>query len=122
MTHQERKYSAVIFDFGGVFTTSPVEQFAAYETAHELPHRFLGEVIKANHHTNSWAQFERAEITREEFNTAFAAETMSAGFEVTGDTLLSLLSLQMKPQMIEAHQKLIKAGSRPRPHTSVGKF
>ena len=105
-----KQYKAIIFDFGGVFTTSPVEQFAKYEMANNLPKRFLGNVIKQNHHANAWAQFERAEISQAQFNADFAQETRAAGHEVSGDTLLSLLRLKMKPEMVAAHQQLIDAG------------
>ena len=101
-------YKAVIFDFGGVFTTSPLERFAEYELANKLPKKFLGEVTKSNHHNNSWAKYERSEITQEQFNLEFAAETRAAGHEVMGDSLISLLVLKMKPEMIDAH-KHIKA-------------
>lgn len=101
---------AVIFDFGGVFTSSPVEQFAKYEQANKLPHRFIGEVIKQNHHTNAWAKFERSELNQAEFDSAFAQETKAAGHEVRGDTLLGLLKLTMKPSMITAHQMIIERG------------
>ena len=95
-------YQAVIFDFGGVFTTSPVQNFAAFEREHDLPERFIGNVIKANHHTNAWAQFERAEITLDAFDEAFAAESKAAGFEIRGRTLVELLSLHFNHNMIEA--------------------
>lgn len=101
---------AVIFDFGGVFTNSPVEQFEVYEREHNLPHRFLGSVIKQNHHHNAWAKFERAEIDQAEFNTSFAQETKAAGHEVSGDTLLSLLKLELKQNMVAAHQRVIESG------------
>ena len=104
------KFKAVVFDFGGVFTTSPVEQFAVYEREHGLPSRFLGEVIKTNHHHNAWAQYERAEIDRAAFDIAFADETEAAGHRVTGNTLLSLLSLEMKPAMVAAHEGIIDRG------------
>lgn len=102
--------TSVIFDFGGVFTTSPVEAFAEFEQAHNLPPRFLGEVIKTNHHTNAWAQFERSEINRAAFNAAFAQETLAAGYEVSGDTLLGLLKLSMKPAMIAALKEVRQTG------------
>ncbi len=101
---------AVIFDFGGVFTSSPVEEFAKFEQAHNLPQRFLGGVIKTNHHYNAWAKFERAEIDQHEFDTAFALETQAAGHRVSGATLLSLLRLTLKPVMIEAFAKVRQAG------------
>jgi len=104
------KYKAVIFDFGGVFTTSPLERFAEYEFANKLPRNFLGEVIKSNHQNNSWAKFERSEITQEQFNVEFAAETRSAGHEVMGDALIALLVLEMKPAMIDAHKRIKARG------------
>ena len=104
------RYSAVIFDFGGVFTTSPVQNFAAYEEAHGLPERFIGGVIKARINDGAFAQFERAEISREDFDQAFAAESRDAGHEISGDTLLSLLSLSVYPEMVEALRRVKGAG------------
>lgn len=101
---------AVIFDFGGVFTTSPVENFARFERKHGLPDKFIGGVIKNNHHTNAWAQFERAEISLDDFDAAFAVETKAAGFEITGRTLVSLLALNLYPEMAEALQRVKQAG------------
>lgn len=103
-------YSAVIFDFGGVFTTSPVENFAHYERAHNLPEKFIGSVIKTNHHENAWAIFERAEISADTFNDLFAEETRKAGHEISGDTIVGLLTLQIREEMVEAFQQICVAG------------
>ena len=104
------KIEAVIFDFGGVFTTSPVENFAAFEREHGLPERFIGDVIKNNHDHNAWAQYERAEIGPEDFDRRFADETREAGFEIRGATLVKLLSLTFRPEMIAALAKVKHAG------------
>ncbi len=101
---------AVIFDFGGVFTTSPVENFAVFERQHGLPARFIGGVIKNNHHANAWAQFERADISIEEFDGLFAKETKEAGFEISGKTLVSLLALTLRPEMVAALRRVKTAG------------
>ena len=101
---------AVIFDFGGVFTTSPVENFARFERENGLPEKFIGGVIKNNHHTNAWARFERSEIGLDDFDQLFAAETKSAGFEITGKTLIGLLSLNFHEPMIKALIAVKKAG------------
>ena len=101
---------AVIFDFGGVFTSSPVENFARFEREHGLPEKFIGGVIKNNHHANAWARFERAEITLDDFDTAFAEETKTAGFEIPGRMLISLLALNLYPEMAEALQRVKAAG------------
>lgn len=103
-------YEAVIFDFGGVFTTSPVQNFAAFEREHNLPERFIGEVIKTNINDNAWAKFERAEIDIETFDSAFAEETRAAGFEIRGRTLVSLLSLTFNHNMIGALERVKQAG------------
>lgn len=103
-------FEAVIFDFGGVFTTSPVQNFAVFERANNLPERFIGEVIKTNHHANAWARFERAETTLDEFDEAFAAESRAAGFEISGRRLVSLLSLTFNHDMIAALAHVKQAG------------
>ncbi len=104
------QYQAVVFDFGGVFTTSPVQNFAVFEREHNLPERFIGEVIKTNINDNAWAKFERAEIDIDAFDRAFAEETRAAGFEIGGRTLVSLLSLTFNHNMIEALERVKQAG------------
>lgn len=104
------KPEAVLFDFGGVFTTSPVANFAVYEREHGLPDKFIGGVIKLNHHTNAWARYERSEITLDTFDGLFAKETKAAGHEIRGRTLVGLLSLDFQEAMIEALVKVKQAG------------
>jgi len=58
----ERRFDAVIFDFGGVITTSPFEAFNVLEDERGLPTDFIRSVNAANPHDNAWARFERAEI------------------------------------------------------------
>ncbi len=102
--------SAIIFDFGGVFTTSPVESFGIFEREHDLPGRFIGSVIKNNHHGNAWAQFERSEISMDEFDGLFAEETKAAGFEISGMTLVSLLKLTLRPEMVATLRRVKTSG------------
>jgi len=101
---------AVIFDFGGVFTTSPVSNFAVYEKENGLPERFISGVIKANIHEGPFAQYERAEIDLDTFDQTFAQETREAGHEVTGRTLVSLLTLTFRPEMVETLARVKAAG------------
>jgi putative hydrolase of the HAD superfamily len=104
------RFKAIVFDFGGVFTTSPVENFAVYEKQNGLPEKFIGGVIKSNIHGGAFSQFERAEISREEFDVAFAAETKAAGHEIRGELLLSMLSLKIYPEMVDALKRVKNAG------------
>lgn len=102
---------AVIFDFGGVLTTSPFEAFARYETERGLPVDIIRRTNAANHLENAWARFERAEVDIETFDHLFAAESRALGAEVRGRDVLPLLQGDLRPEMVEA-LKRIKAKFR----------
>jgi len=93
---------AVIWDFGGVLTTSPFEAFRAYEAARGLPRDFLRSVNARNPHDNAWARFERAEIDAVAFDRAFADESEALGARVRGADILPLLSGAIRPAMVAA--------------------
>ena len=101
---------AVIFDFGGVFTTSPVSNFGVYEREHGLPERFISGVIKKNLKAGAFSRFERSELTEDEFDEAFAAETLAEGHEVRGRELRKMMKLEFRPTMIAAHKRIVEAG------------
>lgn len=102
---------AVIWDFGGVLTTSPFEAFSRFETERGLPADIIRRTNATNHHENAWAKFERAEIDIETFDGLFAAESLALGAEVRGKDVLPLLSGDLRPEMVEA-LKRIKAKFR----------
>ena len=93
---------AVLWDFGGVFTTSPFEAFNRYEAAHGLPKDLIRTVNATNPHENAWAQFERAEIDRAGFDLKFLEESTALGHPVRGADVLPLLSGDVRPRMVEA--------------------
>src|SRR6185295_17281166 len=97
---------AVIWDFGGVLTTSPFEAFARFEAARGLPADIIRRTNAANHHDNAWAQFERAELNLEAFDALFAAESLALGAEVRGRDVLPLLSGDLRPGMVEALKRV----------------
>ena len=99
---------AVIWDFGGVFTTSPFEAFNRYEAAHGLPKDLIRTVNATNPLENAWALFERAEIDRSGFDMKFLEESTALGHPVRGAEVLPLLSGDVRPRMAEA-LKLCKA-------------
>ena len=94
---------AVIWDFGGVLTTSP------FERDRGLPAGFLRAVNATNHLDNAWAQIERGVISYAEFDALFAGESRELGHEVQGADLLQLLTGNPRPEMIKA---LRRVGSR----------
>lgn len=93
---------AVIWDFGGVFTSSPFEAFNRYEAAHQLPKDFIRSINATNPDSNAWAQFERNELTLEAFDALFAAEAEARGHRVPGRDVIALLSGIVRPSMVEA--------------------
>jgi putative hydrolase of the HAD superfamily len=93
---------AVIWDFGGVFTTSPFEAFNRYEAEKGLPKDLIRRVNATNPDTNAWAQFERNEIDARGFDDLFLAESTALGHPVPGREVLPLLSGQLRPRMVAA--------------------
>jgi putative hydrolase of the HAD superfamily len=97
---------AVIWDFGGVLTTSPFEAFARFEIERGLPADIIRRTNAANHFENAWARFERAEVDLATFDALFAAESLALGAEVRGRDVLPLLSGDLRPEMIEALKRV----------------
>ena len=97
---------AVIWDFGGVLTTSPFEAFARFETERGLPADIIRRTNANNHWENAWAKFERAEVDLETFDQLFAAESLGLGAEVRGKDVLPLLSGELRPDMVEALRRI----------------
>lgn len=93
---------AVLWDFGGVFTSSPFEAFLRYERAKGLPDGFIRKVNATNPHDNAWALFEKAKLTAQGFNDKFLAESTALGHPVPGGDILPLLAGQVRPAMVEA--------------------
>ncbi len=124
---------AVIWDFGGVLTTSPFEAFNRYEQAHGLPNDFIRSINATNPESNAWAQFESARISLEEFDAAFAAEAAARGCEVPGRDVIALLSGELRPRMVEVLKRCkerfkvacitnnVKSGTGPAMATSAAK-
>jgi putative hydrolase of the HAD superfamily len=97
---------AVIWDFGGVLTTSPFEAFARFETERGLPADIIRRTNASNHLENAWAKFERAEVDIEAFDRLFATESLALGAEVRGKDVLPLLSGDLRPEMVEALRRV----------------
>ncbi|MCZ6861955.1 MAG: HAD-IA family hydrolase [Alphaproteobacteria bacterium] len=93
---------AVIWDFGGVFTSSPFVAFARYEAEHGLPKDFIRGVNATDPDTNAWAKLERSEIDAETFDVLFAAESTRLGYTVGGRDVLALLAGEVRSVMVSA--------------------
>lgn len=93
---------AVLWDFGGVLTTSPFDSFRAYEAENGLPEGAIRQLNATNPDHNAWARFERGEVTVEEFAKLFEREASDAGHTLDATALLSTLSGELRPGMVEA--------------------
>src|SRR4051795_3782596 len=97
---------AVIWDFGGVLTSSPFEAFTRFETERGLPIDIIRRTNAANHLENAWAKFERAEVYADTFDHLFAAESRALGAEVRGREVLPLLQGDLRPEMVAALKRI----------------
>ncbi len=92
---------AMLWDFGGVLTTSPFEAFNRYEAQRGIPRDFIRTVNATNPESNAWAQFESSRVTLDEFDRLFAEESAAAGHRIPGREVIDLLSGDVRPRMVE---------------------
>ena len=107
MSDREAKtdIDAIIWDFGGVLTSSPFEAFNRFEAERGLPADFIRKVNSTNPDSNAWALFERSDISLDEFDGKFSDEAQALGGAVTGKEVVSLLSGDIRPDMVTALKK-----------------
>ncbi|MEQ9527228.1 MAG: HAD family hydrolase, partial [Parvibaculaceae bacterium] len=93
---------AVIWDFGGVLTSSPFEAFNRYEAEKGLAKDFIRGINATNPDTNAWALFERSDCSLEDFDRLFAEESHAKGHRIPGRDIIELLSGDIRPEMVTA--------------------
>jgi putative hydrolase of the HAD superfamily len=93
-------FRAVLWDFGGVLTTSPFDAFNRYEADQGLPKDFIRGINATNPEHNAWAQLESSAITAAQFDAAFEAESRAAGHPIPGRAVMELLSGDLRPAMV----------------------
>ncbi len=93
---------AVIWDFGGVFTTSPFDAFNRYERERGLPHDIIRQINSVNPDTNAWAKIERSDVDAATFDRLFADEARALGHDIRGADVLALLSGDLRPRVVDA--------------------
>ena len=104
----QKEIKAVLWDFGGVLTTSPFEAFNRFEAQNGFPKDTIRTINSTNPDTNAWAQLESAAILVDEFDTTFADEARALGYEIRGRDVLALLSGDIRPKMVKALKKIKK--------------
>lgn len=93
---------AVLFDFGGVISSSPFEAFRHLEEERGLPPDFIRTVNATNPDTNAWARLERGEVDLETFGALWSDEARALGHELDGRLVLERLAGEIRPRMVAA--------------------
>jgi putative hydrolase of the HAD superfamily len=93
---------AVLFDFGGVISSSPFEAFGHLETERGLPADFIRTVNATNPDTNAWAKLERGEVDLETFGSLWSDEARALGHQLDGRLVLERLAGEIRPKMVDA--------------------
>ena len=104
--------TAVLFDFGGVISTSPMDAFAAYEKEAGLPDGHIRQLNSTNPDTNAWAKYERRDVDQDGFCELFEAEAAALGHTVDARVVLAGVHGDLRPEMLSALQTLSEAGVR----------
>jgi putative hydrolase of the HAD superfamily len=94
-------YKAIIWDFGGVITSSPFEAFNKFELSNNLPKDIIRTINSENPDNNAWAKFERNDIDLDEFDNLFSIEADKKGFKISGKKVVKLLSGEIRKQMVD---------------------
>ncbi|MBT7333614.1 MAG: HAD-IA family hydrolase [Gammaproteobacteria bacterium] len=95
------KITAILWDFGGVMTSSPFDAFNTLEAAIGAPKDFIRSINATNPEHNAWALFESNQIDLDEFDHLFAKESANLGHRIAGREVIARLSGDLRPRMIE---------------------
>jgi len=93
--------AAILWDFGGVITTSPFEAFNVLEASIGAPKDFIRSINATNPESNAWAQFESNQVSFDEFDQMFAEESAARGHRIPGREVIARLSGDLRPRMVE---------------------
>ena len=100
------KYKAIIWDFGGVITSSPFDAFNEFEEVNGLPKNIIRTINSENSDMNAWAQFESNSITIDQFDDLFLKEAKAKGFDIKGRDIIKLLKGSIRENMVSFLREL----------------
>ena len=100
------KYKAIIWDFGGVITSSPFDAFNEFEEVNGLPKDIIRTINSENPDMNAWAQFESNSITIDQFDDLFLKEAKAKGFDIKGRDIIKLLKGSIRKNMVSFLREL----------------
>jgi putative hydrolase of the HAD superfamily len=113
-TGSTRKFSAVIFDLGGVVLGSPLHAIRDYERELGFERNAINRVAADTAPTGAWSCFERGELEMEAFYSAFEADCLQAGFTIDARRMMTMMGEASAPrsEMLAAIERLREAGLR----------
>ena len=100
------QYKAIIWDFGGVITSSPFDAFNEFEEVNGLPKDIIRTINSENPDMNAWAQFESNSITIDQFDDLFLKEAKAKGFDIKGRDIIKLLKGSIRENMVSFLREL----------------
>jgi putative hydrolase of the HAD superfamily len=97
---------AVIFDIGGVLTTSPVTPIREYALASGIDYAIFGPMI--SDHDLAWSRWERSELTQAQFFVEFEREALERGLTVSGQAVMEAAfgGQVVRPEMVAVVEHL----------------
>ena len=101
---------AIIWDFGGVVTKSPFDNFKEFEIRQNLPEGFIRTVNSQNSDCNAWALLEKGEIDNVVFDDMFLEESRNLGQPIRGADVLPLINCDIRDEVVLIIQKLKAIG------------
>ena len=108
------RFTAVIFDLGGVVLDSPLHAIARYERDAGIPAGFVNRVVVATGPSGAWSRLERGELRVEDWIPAFERECAQAGQSLSGALMMEAIrgASVPRPRMIAAIRAIRARGLR----------
>ncbi len=97
----------ILWDFGGVLTNSPIQNFYKYEKKNNILPGTLININNHNKYNNAWARLEKNEIDKEEFAKLFLKESKELKIKDKLDIekILECLDVELNHEMVEVFLK-----------------
>ena len=97
----------MLWDYGGVLTESPFNNFSKYEKELKIPLGSIANINKENSYKNSWAQLEKNLISINDFLELFKNECDKKGlYKICPRKVLDCLKLEPNYEMLNTLKKV----------------
>jgi putative hydrolase of the HAD superfamily len=106
------RFTAVIFDLGGVVLGSPLHAIAAFERELGIAEGFVNRLVVESGPGGAWSRLERGELALEDFYAAFEAECERAGARIPARGLMERIAQGSgpRPAMLAAVARIRERG------------